>query len=381
MILNTTCESSDCAIEPSAAISECGPVSPRAVDAPTPRQALTAYSRDILSYQLSSGELVEIEALLHLLDQTCLPVEGTRMARQLSLHAGALPPSLRQILLDFRNGLLRCGALLLTGFKVDDDRIGPSPQRWNCPWEAKETRREELYQGLVSSAAGELISWATQEGGRMFRHIVPMREYERIQLGSSSRVRLDAHTEEAHSRFRPEILSLFCMRNIERSVTTVCQAAHVALPEALRAILFQPRFLIRPDLSHSVAFPERRPRAHRMERNEVQYGEVEPCAVLTGAWSDPEIRIDPPYMSALPGDHEAAAALQALWTRLEEELQPVILCPGDLLLVDNARAVHGRLPFDPLYSDRQRWLRRCQITTDLRRSREARVHPDERQLY
>ena len=39
--------------------------------------------------------------------------------------------------------------------------------------------------------------------------------------------------------------------------------------------------------------------------------------------------------------------------------------PGDLLIVDNNLAVHGRTPFEPRFDGTDRWLQRTFVVTDL----------------
>jgi L-asparagine oxygenase len=45
-----------------------------------------------------------------------------------------------------------------------------------------------------------------------------------------------------------------------------------------------------------------------------------------------------------------------------------VLEPGDLLVVDNAVAVHGRSPFTPRFDGTDRWLQRTMVVSDLRPS-------------
>jgi enduracididine beta-hydroxylase len=49
-----------------------------------------------------------------------------------------------------------------------------------------------------------------------------------------------------------------------------------------------------------------------------------------------------------------------------------VLEPGDMLFVDNFRAVHGRRPFSARFDGRDRWLKRINVTRDLRKSRRVR---------
>jgi alpha-ketoglutarate-dependent taurine dioxygenase len=42
----------------------------------------------------------------------------------------------------------------------------------------------------------------------------------------------------------------------------------------------------------------------------------------------------------------------------------VVLRPGEMILIDNGRAVHGRRPFKPTYSGRDRWLKRVNVAKE-----------------
>jgi alpha-ketoglutarate-dependent taurine dioxygenase len=42
-----------------------------------------------------------------------------------------------------------------------------------------------------------------------------------------------------------------------------------------------------------------------------------------------------------------------------------VLADGDLLVIDNDRAVHGRTPFIPRYDGTDRWLKRALVVTSL----------------
>jgi alpha-ketoglutarate-dependent taurine dioxygenase len=53
----------------------------------------------------------------------------------------------------------------------------------------------------------------------------------------------------------------------------------------------------------------------------------------------------------------------------------VALAPGDILILDNYRGVHGRRPFEAKYDGRDRWLKRVSVTRDLRRQRCGTLSP------
>ena len=45
--------------------------------------------------------------------------------------------------------------------------------------------------------------------------------------------------------------------------------------------------------------------------------------------------------------------------------QRVVLSDGDVLVIDNDRAVHGRTPFVPRYDGTDRWLKRALVVREL----------------
>jgi alpha-ketoglutarate-dependent taurine dioxygenase len=72
-------------------------------------------------------------------------------------------------------------------------------------------------------------------------------------------------------------------------------------------------------------------------------------------------------------DEESRRAMQALIDAVDARLTAVVLAPGDFCFVDNYKAVHGRRPFKVRYDGADRWLKRVNVTRDLRKSREARA--------
>jgi L-asparagine oxygenase len=57
--------------------------------------------------------------------------------------------------------------------------------------------------------------------------------------------------------------------------------------------------------------------------------------------------------------------LIALHDAVRRSTEHVILQSGDILVIDNRRAVHGRTPFNPRYDGTDRWLKRALVVTEL----------------
>nr|ADR02786.1 SriC [Streptomyces ribosidificus] len=234
-----------------------------------------------------------------------------------------------------------------------------------------------LYAGLL----GDVFGWATQQDGRVVTDVLPIKGGEHTLVSSSSRQELGWHTEDAFSPHRADYVGLLSLRNPDRVATTLAGAPLDDLDERTLDVLFQDRFLIRPDDSH---LPVNNSTAQRAR---AQFDEIaqavdrpEPVAVLTGHRAAPHLSVKGDFSAPAEGDEEAAAALETLRKLIEASLYELVLDAGDVAFIDNRRAVHGRRAFRPRYDGRDRWLKRINITRDLHRSREIRASGDSRVL-
>jgi L-asparagine oxygenase len=94
------------------------------------------------------------------------------------------------------------------------------------------------------------------------------------------------------------------------------------------------------------------------------------CRVLEGDIEDPDVRVD--FHTTQPCDDEARQALEHLKNAFSEVKRNVVLHSGDLAVLDNRIAIHGRTHFTPRYDGRDRWLHRTFTHRDHRRSRPSR---------
>jgi L-asparagine oxygenase len=260
------------------------------------------------------------------------------------------------------------GAVLVRGWNVDDAAIGPTPAHWRVHRSTSPTLPEEVYLTLVSSLLGDVISWSTVQDGQLVQDLLPVKGEELDKSAGSSASLLELHNEDAFSPFRCDYLGLLCLRNDDRVGTSYAALDHVSLTPRQRRILAEPRFQLMPDPEHLTRAAER--------------GEAPPpplrTAVLFGNPESPYITLDELFIQVDPDDEEARSALAALLDELRRLQQEIVLAPGDLLIIDNYRAVHGRRPFRARYDGRDRWLKRISVTRDLRRSRAARTSAESR---
>jgi len=315
-------------------------------------------------------------------------VEDERFLRDCAVLAHSLPERLRVGLCRFRLEE-PAGALVVSGLPVDDEALGPTPGSWVTCSRPAATRPHEIYLMLCSSLLGEVFGWRLDRAGQLVHDVAPVAGQEHEQSGASSNVDLLWHTEEAFHPLRGDYVTLLCLRNPDRTPTTVATVNGDDLSAEHLRVLRQARFTILPESAHEAgeagsAMPVHQRRLYENARRQLdrQSRTPEPVALLYGDPQTPYLRVDPAYMPLpVPGDKLATEAFAALAEVIERNLQPVVLEPGHLAVIDNARAVHGRRPFRPRYDGRDRWLKRCNVTRDLRRSREARLTSSSRVVF
>jgi len=270
---------------------------------------------------------------------------------KIALLSQELPVMLRRALVDFR--LSGDSGLVLGGLPLADADLGTSPPVTATPPQRDELARADAMLLLVASFLGYPISQAGVDDGRLVRDISPMPGHETTQLGSSSSGELMWHNEDAYHPLRPDWICLLCLRNPDSTATSFVPITEVPIEEPTRSLLFQPRFRIEPDSSNASSAAVAEPPA---------------VAVLTGDRRRPFVRLDPAFMIRDAADGEACDALETVIKAVDERLQDVRLAPGEILIIDNLRSVHGRRSFTARYDGRDRWLRVVHATADLRRS-------------
>ncbi len=265
---------------------------------------------------------------------------GTEFFRALPVAARRLPERLLRFLEVFRREE-PAGGFVLGGWTVVDGELGPTPAHWRkSAGTAGTASVHELYLLLVASALGDVFAWSTVQDGSLVQDLLPVRGEELEKNAGSSASVLDLHNEDAFSALRCDYLGLLCLRNDDRVPTVYAPFDPTRLSPEQRRILSEPRYLLTVSYTHQSA---------------------------------PYLAFDEYFIETDPEDEEARAALAALTDQLQRSRSDVALAPGELLMVDNYRAVHGRQPFPARYDGRDRWLKRVGVTRDLRRSRAARA--------
>lgn len=321
--------------------------------------------------ELNAQEANQISSLLTYLASTCRPTADENLD-EVALSAHELPLRLRRFLLDFKQSEPTAGACVISGYAIDPTALGRTPSHWRASnAKPQSVARHELHLLMLASLLGDAFGWYAQQDGRLVHDILPIKEHEEEQISSGGVGGLAWHTEDAFHSCRADYVGLMCLRNPERTTTTIAHLDHGLLTLEQMRILSQPRFIFCPDTSF--VNPNRGGDVSGRTPSVDVRG-----AVLFGDMASPYLRADPCFMSVVEDDVEAKNALQALIAALNENMRDLCLSPGDCCFIDNFRVVHGRRAFSPRYDGNDRWLKRVNVTRDLRKSRacrsEARSH-------
>lgn len=329
---------------------------------------------------LTDEEVVSVKSLLAAVGSQYTSVDESDFLMNAPLIAHELPRTVRALFNHFKHAEPQPGAYVVRTHIVDDQKIGRTPAHWKGRSKVSPTLQEEILLVLFGSLLGEVIGWATQQDGLIIHDVLPIKGDENEQISTGSQQTIWWHNEDAFHPYRGDYVALMCLRNHENVPTTLASIHDVKLSPSHVKILFEKRFVIRPDESHAEKnrSDRQQPLGNGDELIEDAYEQIrrmhqEPqkLAILYGDPRCPYIRIDPFFMDPL-ADDEAQSALNALIRSMDHCLMEIVLQPGDFLFLDNYRAVHGRKPFRAKYDGTDRWLKRVNITRDLRKSRDAR---------
>lgn len=343
------------------------------------------------TFTLSSAEVGEIEALIAEVRSRHTDFDDPVFLKECSVFARKLPERLLRFLNEFRCNPPAEGYCVISGFPVDDARLGLTPSHWRVKDSNATCWRECLMMCLYSAALGDLFGWSTQQDGRIIHDVLPVKEFEFEQLGFSSKEELTWHTEDAFHELRGDYLAFLCLRNPDAVATTIARPDFSKLTAAQIDVLFEPHYTIRPDNSHLPKNESEDRARERLAQGDAlvsaAYEDIErrlsqpkKIAVLFGDKKDPYLSLDPYFMEE-PEHPEAREALRALIQATEESLKDVALQPGECALVDNYMVVHGRRSFTARFDGTDRWCKRVNITRDIRKSRHVRPDPISRIVY
>ncbi len=282
-----------------------------------------------------------------------------RFCHESSLAAKRLPDSLWDRLRGFARAGSAEGLLVIEGLPVDEDLPATPPDNTKHVGETTVLARA---QAVVNHALGDMVAYEAEGHGRLFQDMVPKRSAARTQTSLSSGVELELHTEQAFSLMRPDWVSLACLRDAPDAATYALAARDLvaALESGEVEMLREALWTTGVDASFRVS-------GHAFVHGDRRG----PLAIIKGANEDPSIRFDQDLDWGIsPEANALCARIVEVYPRLRRER---VLKPGQMLLIDNHRVVHGRSPFTARFDGTDRFIVRSFVVRDLSRSRHART--------
>jgi L-asparagine oxygenase len=275
------------------------------------------------------------------------------------------PDGLRQKLDALRRRISPKGSLLIHGLEPPSC-LPLTPVESNAMPPAEFTLLTEVMELAIALLLGEPVAYRAEKDGALVQHVFPVPSEEDAPSNESSDILLDLHTELVFSRRQPErpldaaspdFILLYCLRSDpERTAETlIAEVADLCarLPDSDLVVLREPRFELRAPYSFTKDDPSDRPW-------------VGPVSLLGRTESVPTAAFDLACGSRAV-DEEAGQALAALREAANEPgvVLSIRLEPGNLLILDNRRCVHGRTRFTARYNGSDRWIQRIYVRLSL----------------
>lgn len=252
-----------------------------------------------------------------------------------------------QIILNAFKERLGPSYLLFTGLPVDRELI-PTPIK--TPQD-KKSFVSEFCLSLFGVSLGQPFNYIQEENGNIFRNIRPFLANRDEQTSDSSRSTLELHTETPFHPIKPDFLMLYCLRadrdGLAYTLVSDLENIITELDEETIGELEKSQFLIDIDYSFGNTSGEKftkvpEPILYREKgQRRVTYDHLMQAITLQGS-----------------------EALEKMTLAVRKVQEKILLEPGDLLIIDNKRAIHGRSPFNMYGDGYDRWLQRVYISID-----------------
>jgi len=254
-----------------------------------------------------------------------------------------VPQRIYTLLQNFAHKGTNTGFLLIRSIPVGE--IPSTPENNNCKI-GEQTILAKI-QSIFVSVISNMIAYEAEGYGRLFQDVIPVKSMEKNQTSISSSVELEIHTEQAFSKLRPDILSLACLRGNAKAYTYILPVHSIInnVSQTELEMLKTPLWNSGVDLSF------------KLNDHEFIEGDIRgPMSIIRGD-NAPLLVFDQDLMTGITD--ESNEMIQKIVDIYYKHRLYHNLTPGEIIFIDNNRAVHGRSPFSPNYDGLDRFLVRC----------------------
>jgi len=206
-------------------------------------------------------------------------------------------------------------------------------------------------QAIINCYIGEMVSYEAEGNGRLFQDMVPNETMQDSQTSLSSKAELELHTEQAFSELRPDYLSLACLKGASDAKTYLLDIYDLmdSLDIEDICLLKQSLWNIGVDLSFKMNGCSDHIRG--------------PIPIITVLDQSLQLNFDQDLMIGL--NEEAKILSEKIIRIYYERRKHIVLKPGNLLIINNHKAVHGRSIFTPNFDGNDRFIIRSFIMKNL----------------
>jgi L-asparagine oxygenase len=302
----------------------------------------------LFTLDAAQAEAIRTAALTITADANTQPDDFNLQAAAASFD---VPAEVRDAILNFSNFGSDTGILVVRGLIVDDDLVD-TPLDNKGGIGAKTTFAKQ--QAVLAQLLGTMIAYEAEGNGHLIQDMVPNPKLATTQQSQGSKVELEAHTEQCFSDYKPDYVILGALRGDPDALTYAFSGRKIAklfTPEEV-AKLRQPLWATTIDESFQPFIPN--PDAIRG-----------PFPILNGPDDDPYVLVDQDLMHGITAD--AQKLLEKVVQVYIENRDAHNLQPGDLLMLDNLRAMHGRSMYSPRFDGKDRFIARGFVVRDRRR--------------
>ena len=262
-----------------------------------------------------------------------------------------VPVEVRDAILNFSNVGSETGILVIRGLIVDEDLVD-TPLDNKGGLAAKTTFAKQ--QAVLAQLLGTMIAYEAEGNGHLIQDMVPNPKLATTQQSQGSKVELEAHTEQCFSLYKPDYVILGALRGDPAALTYAFSGRKITdlFSDEEVATLRQPLWATTIDESFQPYVPD--PKAIRG-----------PFPIISGPDDDPYVLVDQDLMHGITAD--AQKLLEKVVQLYIDNRDAHNLQPGDLLLLDNLRAMHGRSSYTPRFDGKDRFIARGFVVRDRRR--------------
>jgi len=310
--------------------------------------------------ELTNNDISLLLNLARILNESVNPPDNPEsFCNKAKMLSNLLPNHIKDELMHFSVNGSPTGYLLIKNIPVENTPPTPSGNQFKVG----ETTLLAKIQAILISFFSDLISYEAEGYGRLFQDVVPIKSMSTVQTSLGSNTELEIHTEQAFSKLRPDFLSLSCLRGDHNANTYILPVQKI-IDNATKNeidILRKPLWKTGVDLSF------------KLNGHEFIEGDTRgPLAILTGDQFDPQITFDQDLMTGVC--NESQAMVKKIVDIYYKHRYSHNLKPGEIIIIDNRRALHGRSPFFPQFNGFDRFLIRCFSTLDYNKSVYARIN-------